>query len=171
MHEFDVAGMLAAIDAYFSTEKRESLLFIAVGLTAVAVGIWLLATAHAYRGMAYPFIAIAAIQLIVGATVYFRTDAQVAALRDLVEADAQRYVREERARMETVQRSFTIYKWIEVALLACGIIGVLALRGHPLLHGVAVGLMVQSALMLTADLVAEHRADKYVIQMLLRSSA
>lgn len=171
MPEFDVAGMLAAIDAYFSGEKRASLLFIALGVTAVAVGIWLLVTAHAYRGMAYPFIAIAAIQLIVGATIYFRTDAQVAALRDLVRTDARRYAQQERVRMETVQRTFTIYKWIEVALLACGIIAALVLRGNPLLHGVAVGLIIQSALMLTADMVAEHRADKYVIQMLLRSTA
>lgn len=44
---------------YFAAEKQEALLFMLVGAAAVAVSIWLLMTGSAYKGMAYPLLAVA----------------------------------------------------------------------------------------------------------------
>ena len=62
-------GMQEQMVRYFSAEKSESWLFILVGLGAIAASVWLLRTGSSYRGMAYPLIAVALIQLGVGGAV------------------------------------------------------------------------------------------------------
>ncbi len=104
--------------AYFAAEKQESLLFMAVGVLAVAVAIWLYANGHRLKSMAFPLVAIALIQLVVGGSVFFRSGSQLAGLsRQAAEAPAAFKVEETR-RMDVVMKSFTTYKWIEIALRA-----------------------------------------------------
>jgi hypothetical protein len=148
--------------SYFAAEKSEALLFMAVGVAAVAVSAWLLAGRNAYRGMAYPLLVIAAIQLVVGATVYFRTDRQVATLQAQLQQVPAAFRVEETARMTKVMANFRVYKWIEIALLATGLALAFARRRQPLWHAVGLGLLLQSALMLVADLIAEARAVEYL---------
>ncbi|MFM8465409.1 MAG: hypothetical protein ACKOA0_15190, partial [Burkholderiaceae bacterium] len=71
--------MLQDLQRYFSAEKSESLLFVAVGILAIGLAVWLLQDGHRLRSAAFPLIAIALIQLVVGGTVFLRTDGQVAA--------------------------------------------------------------------------------------------
>ena len=152
----------AAIITYFKAEKRESLLFMALGFAAIAASVYLWRTGSPWRGMAYPLIAIALIQIVVGSTVYFRTDAQVLGLHRLLASDPGAYRAAELPRMETVRRSFNLYKGIEIALLVLGVAGYFFFRERQTLFAVSLGLMLQSALMLALDLVAERRADVYM---------
>jgi hypothetical protein len=154
--------MHAAIVNYFAGEKRESLLFMAVGFAALTVSVYLWRTGSPWRGMAWPLSAIALIQIVVGSTVYFRTDAQVLGLHSRLAADPAAYQAAELARMETVRRSFHLYKGIEIALLVLAVAGYFFLRERQTLFAVSLGLMLQSALMLALDLVAERRADVYI---------
>lgn len=147
---------------YFTAEKQESVLFMVVGLVAIAVSAWLWIRGGPYRGMLYPLAAIAAIQLVVGSTVYFRTVSQVAALSALYESDPVVYKAEETKRMEAVVKNFVIYRYIEITLLVAGILLMLGLRHNELWHAVGIGLAVQSALMLTLDYFAEKRAGEYL---------
>jgi hypothetical protein len=147
---------------YFTAEKQEALLFMLVGAAAVAVALVLLVRRQRYRGMAYPLVAIALIQLTVGATVYFRTDAQVAALQAQRQQAPAAFKADETRRMQAVVRSFDVYKVVEIALLAIGLGLALGLRRHELWHAVGVGLTLQAALTLVLDLFAEKRADDYV---------
>ena len=71
---------------YFSAEKQESLLFIAIGLLAIDMAAWLWMTGHSLKPMAYPLVAIALLQITVGGLVYLRTDAQWSVLSDQLEA-------------------------------------------------------------------------------------
>jgi hypothetical protein len=147
---------------YFTAEKQESLLFILVGLIAVGVGIWLWLNGHRLRSMAFPLVAVAAIQILVGTSVYLRTDRQVAALvaqRDAVPVEMK--VQEE-ARMAVVMKNFGLYKIIEIALLGIGIALVLFMRPSDLAVGIGAGLIIQSAFMLTLDMFAEFRAETYI---------
>jgi len=157
-----VNEMHAAIVTYFTAEKRESLLFMAVGFVAIAASVFLWRTGSPWRGMAWPLIAIALIQIVVGSTVYFRTDAQVLGLHTQLAADPEGYVKAELPRMEKVRRSFALYKAVEIVLLVLGVAGYFLLRDRQTLLAVSLGLMIQSALMLALDLVAEHRADAYM---------
>lgn len=160
-----VNEMHAALITYFAGEKRESLLFLLVGGAAIALSAYFWMTSNPQRAMGYPLVAVALIQLVVGWTVYARTDRQVRDLHTLLARNPGAYVGEEIPRMMKVQRSFQIYKWIEILLLSAGAVGMLLSRGRPTLHAVSLGLALQSSLMLVFDVVAERRADVYVEQI------
>jgi hypothetical protein len=157
-----VSQMHVAIIQYFSGEKRESLLFLAAGIIAIGASLFLIRTGSPLRGMAYPLIAIALIQLVVGGTVFARTDRQVLGLHTQLQSDPQVYAAAELPRMATVRRSFTVYKVIEIVLLVAGLAGTFLLRERPTLYAVSLGLALQAGLMLAFDLVAEQRAEIYV---------
>ncbi len=148
--------------AYFTAEKQEALLFMLVGMVAIGVSWWLWKTGSRYKAMAYPLIAVALIQLVVGSTVYFRTSGQMAALQAQLQQDSAAFKAEEIERMEVVVKNFKIYKWIEIALLGLGLALTWAKRGGGHWHAVGVGLLIQASLMLLLDLFAERRADEYL---------
>lgn len=147
---------------YFAAEKSEALLFMAVGVAAIAVSGWLWLSRSRWKAMALPLVVIAAIQLTVGGTVYFRTDAQVAALQAQLAADRSAFKQAETVRMDVVVKNFKIYKAIEIALLLAGLALVALMRSRQTLLAVGAGLALQSALMLVLDLFAEARADEYL---------
>jgi hypothetical protein len=150
---------------YFAEEKAESALFVLVGVVAIAVSVWLWRTGSTYRGMAYPLIGVALIQLGVGGTVFLRTDGQVEALMAQLASAPAAYQAAEVVRMEAVMRGFALYKVIELALFAVGVALTYAFRQKETLYAVGVGLVVQSSLMLVADLFAEKRGDTYLAQV------
>ena len=113
--------MMQSMNGYFAAEKSESLLFILVGLIAIGVALWLWMDGHRLKSMAFPLVAIAIIQLLVGSTVFFRTDTQAATLQQQYAAAPAKFKTEETARMQTVMNNFSTYKIIEIALLAIGI--------------------------------------------------
>lgn len=155
---------------YFIAEKQEALLFMLVGFMALAASAWLFKAGGSYKGMLYPLAAIALIQIVVGSSVYFRTDAQVATLSAQYQADPAGFKTEETHRMQVVVKNFVLYRWIEIGLLATGIFLMLGLRHHSLWHAVGVGLGIQSALMLALDYFAERRAAEY-LQFVLEIAA
>jgi hypothetical protein len=150
---------------YFGAEKQESLLFVGVGALAIGVSIYLLVAAHAYRGMSYPLIAVGLIQIAVGGGVFLRTDAQVAALTAQLAREPLAYQAAEQARMKKVSANFELYKGIEIALLAVGIVLTYLFSHRLRLYGAGIGLILQASLMLVLDLFAEQRADRYVEQI------
>lgn len=160
-----VNEMHAAIITYFTAEKRESLLFLIAGAAAIAVSLYLWMTASPHRAMGWPLTAIALIQIVVGWTVFARTDSQMKGLHTLLNKDKAAYSAAEVPRMETVRKSFRIYKAIEIVLLAAGLAGAFFLKDRVTLHAVSVGLALQAGLMLVFDLYAESRAEVYVEQI------
>ena len=55
--------MRDAMVRYFAAEKQESLLFMVIGAAAIVASVVLFMTASSYRGMSYPLVVIALIQL------------------------------------------------------------------------------------------------------------
>ena len=155
----------AAIITYFTAEKRESLLFLMAGAAAIAASVYLWMTGSPHRARAWPLSAIALIQIVVGWTVWARTDGQMTDLHTLLNKDKAAYAAAEVPRMQTVRKSFRVYKAIEIALLAAGLAGAFLLRERVTWHAVSVGLALQAGLMLVFDLYAESRAEVYVEQI------
>ena len=58
--------MIKHMVEYFTAEKQESLLFVAVGILAIGVAAWLWMNGHRLKSMAFPLAAIAVIQVVVG---------------------------------------------------------------------------------------------------------
>jgi hypothetical protein len=147
---------------YFAAEKQESIFFITIGIIAFIVSFYLFKTDSSYKGMMYPLILIAIIQIVVGGTVFFRTDTQVAALKTQLHDDPHTYKAAELSRMGAVTKSFRIYKCIEIILLLLGIILTFVFRDKNLWYSIGIGLIIQSSLMLVLDLFAEKRAYDYL---------
>jgi hypothetical protein len=87
------------IDSYFGGEKLESAWIVLAGAVALGAALlfWFVAREPFAKGLAAALLLTAALGLIVGGTVYLRTDAQVAALGYTID-----FFAEERAR--TYQR-------------------------------------------------------------------
>lgn len=154
--------MPANVLEYFTAEKQEALLFMVVGAAAILFSAWLLKSGHRLRAAAIPLVAIAAIQLTVGGTVYFRTDQQVANLGQQYEQDVQAYQAAESVRMQIVIDNFVIYRYLEIAFLIAGILMITLLRQRQHWHAAGIGLAVQAGIMLALDYFAEARAAEYM---------
>ena len=128
-----------------------------------AIAIWRLHPR--YGAVAYPLVAIALIQVGVGASVYARTDRQVAALVEQHRVDAAAFRNDEEARMATVMQNFHIYEAIEIALVVVGAALAVFMRNRSSLAAIGVGCLIQGAVMLVFDGFAESRGLTYIEAM------
>ena len=154
--------MINNMSSYFAAEKQESLIFIAVGLLAIGISVWLWMNGHRLKSMAYPLVAIALMQMVVGASVYLRTDTQLSTLSVQLRADPAALKAEETTRMQTVMKNFSIYKAVEMVLLIVGVGMIAFLQRHDMAAGIGVGLVLQAAFTLTLDIFAEARGADYL---------
>ncbi len=151
-------------------EKQESLLFIVVGIVALALAIvaWQFWKTPGWKGAAIPLACIGLLQLTVGYTVYARSDEQRINMVYALDMNPTKLVQEELPRMQRVNKKFIVYRWVEILLLLTGI--VLAIVFHAsddrrFIRGLGIALAVQAALMLGADFFAERRAIAYTNQL------
>ena len=154
--------MINNMNSYFVAEKQESVIFMAVGLLAIGLSVWLWMNGHRLKSMAYPLVVIGLMQMVVGGTVYLRTDSQVSTLIAQLQVNPAAAKAAETTRMQTVMNNFSIYKSIEMLLLIIGV-GVIAfVQRHDMAAGIGVGLVLQAAFTLTLDLFAEARGADYL---------
>jgi integral membrane sensor domain MASE1 len=155
-------NLAGIIDAYFSGEKYESGWILLAGALALAtaLALWFLVRQPFARGLAAALLLAAVLGLVVGGTVYFRTEHQVAELHRLRAADPARFSAEEGARIGAVVRSFGQYRLAYAAAVVLALVLVFVF-GRPVHQGIAVGLLVLAALGLTIDFYAGERAQEY----------
>ena len=165
--ELDVvtAERVTRMERYLDAERAESRFFVGMGVLTVGGGATaLLASDRDFlHGASLPLMGVGLIQLVVGGSVWWRTEAQKAELRALLLSDPARYVSEETARMKRVNDNFVIYRWTELSLLGAGLATAGAGRAldKDFVTGLGVGLAFQSAVMLTLDFFAEQRGREY----------
>jgi hypothetical protein len=156
--------MIEQINTYFKAEKSESLLFLAAGIAAILFSIWawLSFKQSFYTGIAIPLALVGLIQIVVGGTVYFKTDKQIATLEQQYETDKIAMAKSELPRMNTVMKNFTLYKYIEIAFILSGLICIFFLRQNDFWLGIGIGLLIQGTIMLVLDIFAEKRGEVYI---------
>jgi hypothetical protein len=158
---------------YFIAEKQESLLFLIVGMVAVllAVVLWFFNKSNPsfFKGVAIPLLSIGLIQMVVGYTVYNRTDKQKADIAYNMGMDPANYVKKtELPRMKTVMTNFVIYRRVEIAFIITGIVLIFLFRlhaGKAFWYGFGVALAIQAGILLGADYFAEKRGKIYVNEL------
>ena len=155
--------MLRAMRDYFHEEKSAAKMAIFGSALAAGAGAYLTSQSDMGRGAGYALIGLAPVALMVGGTVYFRTNSQLRRLEDQLELAPDAYRREESIRMQKVNRQFQILRIAEYSLFGIGALtaGIGAARGADLTTGVGIGVMVDAALMLLFDHFAEVRAQAY----------
>lgn len=163
--------LMDTISTYFNAERAESLLFIAVGAIALAVSAWCLLVLRKpfFNGMAVTLAVVAALQLIVGVTVYQRSPQDTARVQQMVQSAPERIRSEEVPRMRVVMRNFKIYLGVELALLILSLVVILLASPGGFLRGAAMGLALQAVFTAALDLVATRRGDAYLSWLLLQT--
>ncbi|MEO8236291.1 MAG: hypothetical protein ABI549_12805 [Flavobacterium sp.] len=115
---------MKSISDYFNAEKFESLFFVGVGIISIALGIyfWFIIKEPFYKGVTIPLILVALIQFSVGLTVYFRSQKDILMVENLIKKEPFKIQIEEIPRMNVVMKNFVIYRYVEIALMLCGLI-------------------------------------------------
>ncbi len=158
---------------YFIAEKQESLLFLIVGIAAVllAVIFWFFIKSNPpfFKGAAIPLIAIGIIQIVVGYSVYNRTDKQKADIAYNIGMEPVAFVKQtELPRMKKVMKNFIIYRWVEIAFIITGLVLIFLFRlnaDKTFWYGFGIALALQAVIMLGSDYFAEQRGKKYVNEL------
>lgn len=154
------------IEKYFTAEKSESLIFIIIGIAAIIIAIifFFFLKTNFYKGIAMPLILIAFLQITVGYTVYKRSDADRQRNVYAYDLNPSELSEKEIPRMEKVNRSFVLYRWIEIGLLMTGLVLIFLYKADPsrsFVYGIGIGLAIQAVIMLGSDYFAEARAKIY----------
>lgn len=77
------------ITKYFQAEKYEGVLFMLVGILAIsfATYFYIKVKEPFYTGIAYPVMAVALIQIVVGLTVYIRSPKDIERMEKIIKSD------------------------------------------------------------------------------------
>ena len=157
------------VHKYFLGEKKESLLFLIIGIAAIALAIvfYFLKKANPsfFKGAAIPLVAIGIIQCVVGYAVYARSDKQRVDIAYNIGMEPAAFTKQtELPRMEKVMKNFVIYRYVEILLALAGLGLFLYFRNDEtkmFLKGFGLTLAIQALLMLGADYFAEKRGLFY----------
>jgi hypothetical protein len=158
---------MSFIQNYFKPEKYEALLFLIIGIALITFSIYAIIKFGDgfYKGFAIPVILIALVQIVVGGTVFFRTDEQVKQLEILYQENPKAFADKELARIIPVNKNFVIYRNVELAFIVVGLTLFFFLRNNDFWYGIGVGMFIQGALMLSLDMFAERRGNIYQKQV------
>ena len=158
---------------YFTGEKQESLLFLIIGIVAVLLALlfWFFIKSNPsfFKGAAIPILAIGLIQMVVGYSVYSRTDKQRTEIAYNTGMEPVSYVKHtEFPRMKKVMKNFIIYRWVEIAFIITGLVLIFLFRlnaDKTFWYGFGVALAIQAVIMLGADYFAEQRGKVYTEEL------
>ncbi len=155
------------IHQYFNAEKKESVLFIIMGIIAIIVAIlfFVLGKTNFFKGLAIPCILIGLLHIVVGYSVYKRSDEQrkdIAYTYSMANGQAST---EEVTRMQAVMKNFVVYRYTEIALALVGIVLIFLYRTNidkQFWYGFGMALAIEALLTLGLDFFAERRGHVYV---------
>lgn len=158
---------------YFIAEKQESVVFMIVGVVALilAVVCWFFIKGNPsfYKGAAIPLLALGLIQMVVGFTVYSRTEKQQKDIAYNIGMEPVAYTKStELPRMKTVMKNFVVYRWVEIAFIVVGVVLIFLFRQNidkSFWHGLGIALAIQGVIGLGLDYFAESRGKVYTNEL------
>jgi uncharacterized membrane protein len=167
----------AEAEAYFLEEKQWAMVVIVVGLLSILLAIvfYFLLRSVMAKGASLPLLGFGLLFFIAGYHVYNRSDKQRTAIVYNMDMNPEALANKEVPRMKGVMKRFVWLRYTEwVLLAACGC-ALFFLKDDPdkkWLKGLALGILVQVAIALLVDTMAERRASKYFtgLQHWLRSA-
>jgi len=149
---------------YFSGEKAESHLFVFLGIATILVASYFLLGLKSsfWKGASIPFVLVAVLELVVGFTISNRSPRDIARVEHQIKHEPGRIITEEIPRMEVVMRNFKVYRYVEIALVVCGLILMYAGGIPSFWRGLGFGLFTQAGIVICLDYFAEARGVAYL---------
>ena len=150
-----------ALTRYFDGEKNAGLFFAGIGL-AVLVAAAVLFPEREMRSFAITLLVFGLLELAVGAGLYLKTGPQVARLVEQLTRDGAAFYAAERPRMAIVQRNFVYLESLWLALIVSSAAVAVWQKRNVTLSGVALGILVSTAVVLAFDILADRRGEEYL---------
>jgi len=150
-----------AMTTYFNGERYAGLILAGVAITAIVTATLLFRAGGALRSLAITVSLVALAELALGVGLYVRTGPQVRRLHDQLIADEVAFYSDEGARMARVQRNFVIVEYAEVFVIFTTALVAVWLKARPIPSGIALGLLINAAILLSFDVLAERRGAEY----------
>jgi hypothetical protein len=149
---------------YFEYEKKESVFFVVIGFLACLISFYYLIIKHEpyFNGISYAFISIGLIQLVVGTSIYLKSDIDSVRINHYIQKELDIIKEQEIPRMKMVMKNFVIYRWVEITLIVVGFFLVYYFTAKTIGKGIGLGLLIQSSIMLFLDYFAEKRGKIYL---------
>lgn len=154
-----VAGVVAT---YFEGEKNAGLFAAALGLVVLLGAAMLFPARLELRPLAYTLAVWGVLELAVGVGLYVKTGPQVARLLAQLASDPSALHAAELPRMIRVQRNFVVLEFVWIALIVGSATVGVWFKSRFSVSAVALGILVNAALLLAFDLVAERRGAVYL---------
>lgn len=156
----------ADIEKYFNAEKNESLLFIILGITAIVLALvfFFYLKTNWHKGFAIPFLIIGLLQLVVGYSVYNRSDEYRKRNVYAYDMNPDELKEKELPRMQVVMKNFIIYRYSEIALALIGFSLLFYFKDNPdkiFWKGFGTALTIMALLTLSVNFFAEKRGNIY----------
>lgn len=150
------------IVGYFSGEKLQCSIGILIGLTGLALSIYFIyLNKELYKGMAYAFIPLSLLLLVICVGVVVRTPKDIKRVSTYYESEPEKIQTEEIPRMEKVMKTFPIVKMVELGFVVSGILLLLIFWKNELIRGIGLGLIIQGVMLYGFDHFAQSRAKIY----------
>ena len=155
---------VTAIFVYFSAEKTGALIKFFFASAALIGALYFYRRHEIAKGFCYVAIFVFISQVIVGGTIYFRTDAQVAALQGLIASDSAAFLAQEKLRMAEVVADFSTYRALQISIVLLGavLVAISRRRHMPRIQGAGAAFMLLGAMLFLMDLLAAQRAAIYL---------
>ena len=153
-----------ALRMYFDGEKYAGLILAGVAMAAMLTA-FLLFRAGELRSLAMTLAVVALAEIALGVGLYVRTDPQVRRLEAYLQADEPNFYRAETARMARVQRNFVLVEYAELFVIVTTALVAVWMKARPSPSGVALGLLINAAILLTFDVLAERRGAQYLAML------
>lgn len=130
----------------------------AVGLAMLITAVVLFPARLELRSLAITVGVWSLLQLGIGIGLFLKTDGQVAALQTQLAPSKEPEVQ----RMEKVQKNFVVLEAVWVVMIVVGAIVAWRLKENTAVCGVALGIVINAAVLLAFDIVAERRGAIYL---------
>ena len=158
---------------YFLAEKQAAVWILIVGVIAVILSLifWFFIKNNPsfFKGAAIPLMVLGLLQMVVGYSVYSRTDKQKADIAYKIGMEPVSFVKStELPRMQKVMKRFEILKWAEIVLFITALVLIFLFRSNPakaFWFGFGVTLAIQITILFSLDFFAEKRGAIYTNEL------
>lgn len=152
-----------SIEKYFEGEKLQCTIGIIISIVCISLSVYfLLQQKPVLKGIAYSFIPLSVLLLTICIGVTVRTPKDIERVTTFYKTTSQEIQTEELPRMEKVMKNFTIIRKVEIFLFVAGLLLAVFFWKNDLVRGVAIGLMIQSAMLYLFDYSAAMRGEIYL---------